>query len=55
MSQEMTDQPCCLVIEDQALIAMSIETYLEEAGMAVQTVGSMAEARAWLETNTADM
>jgi DNA-binding NtrC family response regulator len=51
----MTDQPCCLVIEDQALIAMSIETYLEDAGIAVQTVGSMAEARAWLEANPVDV
>jgi DNA-binding NtrC family response regulator len=55
MSQEVTDQPCCLVIEDQALIAMSIETYLEDAGMIVQTVGSLAEARDWLEANTADV
>ena len=55
MSQEMTDQPCCLVIEDQALIAISIETYLKDAGMVVQTVGSLAEARAWLEANTADV
>ncbi|WP_262270443.1 response regulator [Microvirga yunnanensis] len=51
----MTEQPCCLVIEDQALIAMSIETYLEDAGIAVQTVGSLAEARAWLEANTVDV
>jgi DNA-binding response OmpR family regulator len=51
----MTDPPCCLIIEDQALIAMSIETYLEDAGMAVQTVGSLAEAHAWLDANTADV
>jgi DNA-binding NtrC family response regulator len=51
----MPDQPRCLLIEDQALIAMSIETYLEDAGIAVQTVVSMAEARAWLEVNTADI
>jgi DNA-binding NtrC family response regulator len=55
MSREMTDQPRCLLIEDQALIAMSIETYLEDAGIAVQTVASVAEARAWLEANTADI
>ena len=55
MSIEMTDQPYCLVIEDQALIALSIETYLEDAGIAVQTVSSMAEARIWLETNTVDV
>jgi DNA-binding NtrC family response regulator len=55
MSKEVTDQHRCLVVEDQTLIAMSIETYLEEAGIAVQTVASLAEARAWLEANTADV
>jgi DNA-binding NtrC family response regulator len=55
MNREITDQPCCLVIEDQALIAMSIETYLEDAGIAVQTVESMAEARAWLASSMADI
>lgn len=55
MSRDKTDQPYCLVIEDQALIAMSIETYLEDAGIAVHTVGSLTEARAWLEANTADV
>jgi DNA-binding NtrC family response regulator len=55
MRREMTDQLRCLVIEDQILIAMSIETYLEEAGIAVQTVASIAEARAWLEANTANI
>jgi DNA-binding NtrC family response regulator len=34
---------------------VSIETYLEEAGIAVQTVASIAEARAWLEANTANI
>jgi DNA-binding NtrC family response regulator len=55
MTIEMTDQPCCLVVEDQTLIAMAIETYLVDAGMAVQSVGSLAEARAWLEANRADV
>ncbi|WP_457093081.1 hypothetical protein [Microvirga sp. P5_D2] len=55
MSQEMSDQLRCLVVEDQILIAMSIETYLEDVGIAAQSVGSMAEARAWLEANTADI
>jgi DNA-binding NtrC family response regulator len=55
MSREITDQPRCLVVEDQALIAMSIETYLEEADIAVQTVATIAEARAWLEAHTADI
>ncbi|WP_445502501.1 response regulator [Microvirga sp. G4-2] len=51
----MLDQPRCLIVEDQILIALLIEAYLEEAGIAVQTVASIAEARAWLETNTADI
>ncbi|WP_414476202.1 response regulator [Microvirga sp. M2] len=55
MSKEMTDQLRCLIVEDQALIAMSIETYLEGAGIAVHTVASSAEARTWLEVNTADI
>lgn len=55
MSKEITDQPHCLVVEDQTLIAISIETYLEEAGIVVQTVASIAEARAWLAANTADI
>lgn len=55
MSRKMMDAPHCLIVEDQALIAMSIETYLEEAGIAVQTVTSVAEARAWLEANTTDI
>jgi DNA-binding NtrC family response regulator len=55
MRREMTDRSRCLVIEDQILIAMSIETYLEEAGIAVQMVTSIAEARAWLQANTADI
>jgi DNA-binding NtrC family response regulator len=42
----------CLIIEDQALIAMSVEAYLEDAGFAVQTVTSTVQARAWLEHNT---
>ena len=44
-----------LVGEDQTLTAMSIETYLEEAGFAVQTVVSIAEVWVRLEANTADV
>jgi DNA-binding NtrC family response regulator len=55
MSRAITDQPRCLIVEDQTLIAMSIETYLEEAGIAVQTVASIAETRTWLEANAADI
>jgi DNA-binding NtrC family response regulator len=44
-------QPQCLIIEDQALIAMGIETYLEDVGFEVQTVGSIAQAQACLNDN----
>jgi DNA-binding NtrC family response regulator len=44
-----------LVGEDQTLTAMSVETYFEEAGFAVQTVASMAEVRVRLEATTADV
>jgi DNA-binding NtrC family response regulator len=55
MSTDMTHHCHCLIVEDQALIAMSIETYLEDAGMSVQTVASIAEARAWLDANSANI
>ena len=45
-------QPRCLIIEDQALIAMSVEAYLEDMGFEVQTLTSGAQAQAWLKDNT---
>jgi DNA-binding NtrC family response regulator len=42
----------CLIVEDQALIAMSVDAYLEDAGFEVQTVTSVAQARAWLMGST---
>ena len=39
-----TERPHCLVVEDQALIALSIEAYLEDAGFSVATCGSAQEA-----------
>ncbi len=42
-------QPHCLIIEDQALIAMGIEIHLEDVGFEVQTVASIAQAQARLE------
>ncbi len=44
-------QPRCLIIEDQALIAMSVEAYLEDVGFEVQTVTSIAQAQACLKDN----
>jgi DNA-binding NtrC family response regulator len=45
-------QSRCLIIEDQALIAMSVEAYLEDMGFEVQTVASVAQGREWLKDNT---
>jgi DNA-binding NtrC family response regulator len=50
----MTNSPIpsqCLIVEDQALIAMSVEAYLEDAGFEVQTLASIAQAKAWLGSN----
>jgi DNA-binding NtrC family response regulator len=44
-------QSRCLIIEDQALIAMSVEAYLEDVGFAVQTVTSITQGREWLKDN----
>jgi DNA-binding NtrC family response regulator len=45
-------QPHLLIIEDQALIAMSVEAYLEDMGFEVQIRTSIAQAQAWLKDNT---
>ncbi|KAB0266213.1 response regulator [Microvirga brassicacearum] len=47
--------PCCLIVEDQVLIGMSVEAYLEEIGYEV--VGPLTSSKAaldWLEENTPD-
>jgi DNA-binding response OmpR family regulator len=46
MERHGTERPSCLVVEDQVLIAMSIEAYLEDAGFAVATCTTAAEALA---------
>ena len=47
--------PCCLIVEDQVLIGMSVEAYLEELGYeVVGPVPSSAAALRWLEANTPD-
>ena len=44
---------CCLVCEDQALIGMALEAYLEEQGIVVAGLFlSCAEALAWIEGDT---
>ena len=42
MIPDLPHPPCCLVIEDQTLIAMAIESYPEEAGLSVPSVASLA-------------
>jgi DNA-binding NtrC family response regulator len=44
-------QTRCLIIEDQALIAMGVEALLEDVGFAVQTATSIAQAQACLKDN----
>jgi DNA-binding NtrC family response regulator len=50
-------EPCspntCLIVEDQALIALSMQFYMEEMGLdAREPLSSAAEALEWLATNT---
>jgi DNA-binding response OmpR family regulator len=52
----MTYAPSCLIVEDQALIGMSLEAYLEDAGFEV--IGPFtrkAEALRWLEDHTPEL
>jgi DNA-binding response OmpR family regulator len=45
-----------LIVEDQALIGLALEAYLEEVGFGdCETVPSAAEAMEWLSTHTADV
>ena len=54
--QSSPNFPWCLVVEDQALIAMALEASLEEAGFQVAgPVPSNAEALDWLEHHTPDL
>jgi DNA-binding NtrC family response regulator len=42
-----------MIVEDQTLIGLSLEAYLEEAGFGTcEVFVSTAEARAWLATHT---
>ena len=45
--------PSCMIVEDQALIGLALEAYLEDLGFAVsEPLSSVAAALRWLETNT---
>jgi DNA-binding NtrC family response regulator len=52
MLTDISIQSRCLIIEDQALIAMSVEAYLEDVGFEVETVTSIMQAQVWLRDNT---
>jgi DNA-binding response OmpR family regulator len=44
--------PCCMIVEDQVLIGMSLEAYLQDAGFSVAgPFLSCADALRWLEHN----
>ena len=45
--------PSCMIVEDQALIGLALEAYLEDLGFAVgEPLSSAAAALDWLETHT---
>src|SRR3954463_2749992 len=49
-------RPCCLVAEDQALIALALEAALEEVGIGIAgPFPSCAEASAWVERHTPEL
>jgi DNA-binding response OmpR family regulator len=49
-------RPCCLILEDQALIGMSLEAYLAEAGFGVAgPFMTNVAASAWLQAHTPDL
>jgi DNA-binding response OmpR family regulator len=49
-------QPCCMIVEDQALIGMSLEASLEETGFTVAgPFMSCTQALRWLEHNGPDL
>jgi two-component SAPR family response regulator len=48
--------PRCMIVEDQALIGMSLEASLEEAGFVVEgPFMSNAQALSWLENDAPDI
>lgn len=49
-------QPCCMIVEDQVLIGMSLEASLEDAGFNVAgPFLTSAQALEWLETKAPDI
>ena len=55
-SQEPAARPCCLIAEDQTLIGMSLEAYLDEMGFVVAgPFTRQGEALAWLASNVPNL
>src|SRR5918997_1220983 len=53
---DMMAHPCCMIVEDQALIGMSLEASLEEAGFDVAgPFMSNAQALKWMESAAPDL
>ncbi len=49
----LSSQPTCMIVEDQALIGLALEAYLEEVGFGrCETFLSSAEALDWLTSHT---
>lgn len=49
----LSPKPTCLIVEDQALIGLSLEAYLEEVGFGgCELVPSSKDALEWLASNT---
>src|SRR3954462_3540385 len=49
-------KPCCLIAEDQALIALALEAALEDAGIEIAgPLGSCVAASAWVERHTPEL
>ena len=56
MSDITANLPCCLVVEDQALIGMALEASLEDAGFRIAgPFVRMDEAVSWLGGHTPDI
>ncbi|MCB5175737.1 response regulator [Microvirga lenta] len=52
----MSNQPHCMIAEDQALIGLALEAYLEEAGFKISGLfPTNAKALGWLEQDTPDL
>ncbi len=50
--EQAAARPCCLIAEDQALIGMSLEAYLEEMGFDIAgPFATEKQALAWLQSN----